>query len=551
MAQCIEQERQRGSRLSWVLVLGIPLVVYLRYAIKLAILSQEYALGDAVCYIRRALYICRGDFYHSISGYWSPLISWSIAPLMYFGMDGLYAARAVLCIWGAVLVITFGLLLYQFTWLNDFWRLGILATVAMATAEVAGNYITPDVMVAACLFAYFAVILHPEVMRRRGLQSLAGLLGGVAYLAKAYAFPFVLVHLPVTLVIRRWSWRSVTRRGEMLRAWAMAMLGWAAIVGPWVGILSWRYGRVTFSTSGARAHAYVGPLYGRSLPEFGPPPDPYIVAWENPETIEHPFWSPFGSRENFEWQLTVVHDNALTMRDSFRRIDRLHLAWYGLAASPVLLVFGRRGERWRGVWVLLTMALYASGYLLVYFADRYIWFMIWPMSALLCMSLILGPRLPGDRNRWVGRLWKVGQCAIAGLVLASFVIGARRLIRERSKISSPAIYRRIAEGILSIGLKGSIAGNHALKSYPVAMHLDEKFLLFPADDDLEVIEKKLREAKTGMLLVWGSQRPSYEPENLTPNIRRLVQRPSWKRVEVPGIGGAEVYVPADFGDKKD
>ncbi len=517
-------------------VVGIPLVIYLRYAIKLAYMSREYALGDAVCYIRRAMYLARGDLANSVSGYWSPLISWSIAPFVYFGMDGVYAARVVLCVWGAVLVVAFGWLLYQIGWLNDWWRLGILAAVAMGTAEGAGNYITPDVIVAACLFAYFAVMVHPELMRKRRLQLAAGLLGGLAYLAKAYAFPFVLLHLPMTLVIRR-RWEG-WKRGEAMGAWGMAMVGWAAVAGTWVGVLSWRYGGLTFGTSGALAHAYVGPAPGRALPDFGPPADPFIVAWENPETIAHWRWSPFSSWGNFERQIRVIRENGQRVWRMLWGMDRLHLAWWGVVVSPVMLWIGRRSGRWVGVWMLLTVVLYVSGYLVVYFTERYIWFVMWPMGVLLCMGLVLGMRLEGA--------WKAGQYLAAAGLLVGFVIGAKEVIEEREREAvSPMVYRRVAAGVKKAGIRGPFAGNHALKSYPVALYLEEKFLLFPAGEDVEVIEKRVREATTGMILLWGGGQPAYERENVARKVGRLVERGGWKRAEIRGIGGVEVYVPVE------
>jgi len=217
--------------------------------------------------------------------------------------------------------------------------------------------------------------------------------------------------------------------------------------------------------------------------------------------------------------------------------DQWHPAWFLIAASPLLVWLVPRQRRGSMLWLILTIAIYVSGYLLVYFDARYVWFVLLPLSILLSIALLLGIQIP--------RPWTVAQMLAAALLLIGFAIGAEDAIEKRMESRSPIIYRRIAQGIRTAGLKGPIAGNHALKSYPIAMHLDEKFLLFPLDDDIDVIEKKLRDAKTGILLVWGSARPSYEPENVEKNIGLLVKRPTWKRVEIPGAGGAEIYVPVN------
>src|SRR2546423_162936 len=183
---------------------GLSLLIYIITVIPFAIFSRDRINPDSVAYIRRALYISRGDFYHSLSGYWSPLISWCVAPLIKLHMDPLHAARLITCFWGAIWLVTAALFFDRFTTIHRFWKICALIISAIYIAEIAARQITPDVMLAACLLFYLSITLSPNFLRRPSLQFLAGLLGGFAYLAKAYALPFVLVHLPITILIRTW-----------------------------------------------------------------------------------------------------------------------------------------------------------------------------------------------------------------------------------------------------------------------------------------------------------------------------------------------------------
>jgi hypothetical protein len=536
---------------------------------------------------------------------------------MWLGYDGLYAARAVLVFWGAAMVVTFGLLLYRFTWLNDLWKLAALMVVALATAEVAGNYITPDVIVAAWLFAYFAVAVHPELMKRRRLQVLAGVLGGVAYLAKAYAFPFVLIHVPLTLVIRGWGeWKgnttaetaaeaaptaAPTALKRVVMVWFVTMAGFALVAGPWVGVLSWRYGYFTFSTSGSRNHAIMGPhKANRTLPTYLVPEGPYLIPWENPETIAYRFWSPLESRKFFMHQVGVVAKNGKAMLGTFWNLDVAHLAAAGLVLWPVGLLMLRRGQRWQGLWLMMTMALYCCGFLLVWYSDRYIVGIVIPLMLMLWMKALLenggqakpvwmgAPLFPGGRFFSGGagilachaRTFLSGHnpravdaggqecppaadrnvcptktCGLpgllgtprwrligAGVVLASFAAGGASNVYALSKVHRPNLYRQVGEEIRRLGLPGAMASEVNTKSYFLAYHAQRKLVFIKPGDTVEVIEQKLRECGVGMVVVWKAGKDGAEPDRS--GVRELVGRPGWQCVYSRGREGLEIYAPA-------
>jgi hypothetical protein len=67
---------------------------------------------------------------------------------------------------------------------------------------------TPDLLVAVILVVYLGVVVGADYPRSLWQGAACGLLGALAYLAKAYAFPFFLAHflaVSVYLLLRRRS----------------------------------------------------------------------------------------------------------------------------------------------------------------------------------------------------------------------------------------------------------------------------------------------------------------------------------------------------------
>ena len=168
------------------------LVCYAIIACLSGVARRDQINPDGIAYIRNALRLSEGRGLDSASGYWSPLLSWSLAPFMYFRCDGLYASRVVLGVWGAVLVIGVSVFVGRCTALTYPWNMVVLMLVALATAQWATSVITPDVLLGTALAWYFGLTAGHDILTSRRTQILAGTVGGLAYLAKSYAFPFSL-----------------------------------------------------------------------------------------------------------------------------------------------------------------------------------------------------------------------------------------------------------------------------------------------------------------------------------------------------------------------
>ena len=150
----------------------------------------------------------------------------------------------------------------------------------------------PDLLASAVLFCYFRLILDQRTASDCRRSFMAGVLSGVAYLAKAYMLPFCVAQLAAAqLAARMFRLQGSTSAQSALRFRPLISLivGLAIAAGPWVSALNHKYGRLTFTNAGRANHANVGPDNFANDPLWHPPLTPdYII-----EPVMATDWSPF------------------------------------------------------------------------------------------------------------------------------------------------------------------------------------------------------------------------------------------------------------------
>ncbi len=230
------------------------LMVYAVLASIGAWTQREQINPDGVGYIQLARALGEGRVLYSVSANLSPMIIWSAAPLTAAGMDGQLAMRVVQAVWGGVFLIGFGALLGRFTTTPRSWKIVCLLCAVPVALNWSLRYISADIAVAACLAFYFSWCVHPRLIETRSAQLACGFWGGVAFLAKASALHFVLLSLPLAVMIRWWTRRrdagetTPPSGRRAVAAWAVCLLVFAVVISPWVATLSWKMGRLTFTT---------------------------------------------------------------------------------------------------------------------------------------------------------------------------------------------------------------------------------------------------------------------------------------------------------------
>jgi len=530
-------------------------VICLAYLAGLAALlphCRHQINEDGISYLRVAGYWAEGDYHQAINGYWSPLLSWLLVPFARVQSDLLWASKLITGI-GGLGLIPAAWLLYRRLGLSPVPRM--IATVATAafSLDFSTQVIAPDILAAALLTAYFALTLGEDSPQPRP-SLVAGLVGGCAYLAKAYCLPFVLLHFASATVIRLLA--SDKPRDYRLAAcsllWAGA--GMAVIAGPWIAALTWKYGHVTTGRVGPIAHALVAPGSDGAHPLRGLrlPAGKALTYWEDPSLagLPYPYWSPFENLAAAQHQVRVVLHNAGAMRRQLTQLqpDGL-LSVAVLAALAAAIVLGLRHPTGaRQVWALMTIVTYASGYTLVYCGDtRY----FWPLVPILLVLLLqpvdwlcstrLDPILGQDRRRRRVACW-----LLAALLALSCV--PRDALLERPRAPRTLSLETVAAKLRAQGVEGPLAANRWGQGLFLSYYLDLRYAGVPSSERPEDIvrEARLVGVRTFLSIPTGPPKEStriFSPD-LTglPGVRKIAEYPATTEAESDASASAPLTI---------
>lgn len=371
--------------------------------------QRDHFNADFVAYAtiaQRVLACWRGElpFADVVAGYWAPLYSWAMAPLLALGASDLLAGRLVLVVAGLGYLVAVDRLLFHLrrhgatagsaaAARGEFVHTAVLTGATVQATLWAQYLLDPDLLGAAFSMAALATIAGggaaPSGPRCFGV----GLLAGCAYLGKSFQLPFLTVLVPVAL----W-WlpaRAATGVGapwSVPRWWprVLAAAGGGLLIAlPWIALLTARYGRLTISTAGPANHANVGPgVRGQDL-LWTPPLEPAYIL----DPHLGPDWSPFASWTNAAHQamLVVVNCGHATV----------------LLGGPVLLLLSAAIARQRAVprdpaaalvpseravvrLFVLAAVVFVLGYASIQVGRRYLLATLAPMVSLAGFTLLGG-----------------------------------------------------------------------------------------------------------------------------------------------------------------
>jgi hypothetical protein len=255
----------------------------------------------------------------------------------------------------------------------------------------------------------------------------------------------------------REPWRQVGAR----LSWTLGALALTAL--PWAGVLSFTYGRPTFSTSARIAHAVVGPgdadRYHPTMQTLHQPAAGRLTSWEDPSRMPYRYWSPWAGKEYLGHQLRLIGHNATVILWLLGSFDCARL---GLAAAAFALVrIGRaRGPnaaapRTGGIALLVVLA---GAYLPVYVGrvDARYFYLAWP--------LLFGS--VAQAVDWAARRWPAkeralrwGGGAVAGASFAIPAVLGVWVALQGVPNPAAACAQELAPRLQRAGLTGPVAGS--------------------------------------------------------------------------------------------
>lgn len=506
--------------------------------------SGFVANPDIISYLRLAGYIAEGNFQQSITGWWGPMISWLLAPFLYFGVDGIIAARIVVALSGLGLVISSWLLAKRLNLSDDVRLIVSLIASLLISRWTVNNEIdlTPDLLLAALIVLYFYLATTPDLLINKKAALLCGVVAGLAYLSKHYALPFFMVHFPATLVLMGYAHKDkkeIAIKRIMLQ-WGMGMLAFILIAGPWIMVISSKYHRFTIATAGKANHAIMGPdhklqvAFGHmSFHGLHKPKETYMLySWEDPSEMEYKEWSPFENRNNFIHQLKIIENNILTILkylfygSPFFSYTFL-VAIFTLIPLALLLNPLTNEKKFLYGWTLITLCIYASGYVLTFAGirlkslgpslsngSRYFYPM---MIVMLLIAFHFFEELKKgfhNINKQIATETRNMVCTLLLLIvfMSAFTIKPGlhlfHTVRHLVTVKSENVSRNIAEQLRAVEFPApyAVMGFYRNVAFDlvVAYYLEKQYLGGVISTDIEGVTKELRDAEARSLIVYDN-----------------------------------------------
>ncbi len=514
------------------------LAAYAALAAMVQVRCADLLTSDGECYLRIASCYAKGDFRHAVFGHWSPLGPWTLVPLVAAGMAPRIAMRLMIALWGALCVVG--------TWrvagrLGDRgsdpktdgrkpatptcpWpQVAAAACAALLALEFSVDH-RVDLLVAAILLFYLDAAMDERLFRSWKWALWAGILGGIAYLAKLYALPFFAASFTLTVLARAWAERraecgmksGIWNLGSGMplrraaRAWAFGALGFLLLAAPWVAVLSAKYGRLAVGTAAANTYALVGPGSGdarqQAITGLHRPPEDAPNVWQD-ATRDLP--SPDGPQQpvGIGDKLAAAATNALRILRDIQRLDEFGLGLAALALLPVAIVLARRDREraFRYAALLLAVLIYCGGYALIYADERRFFWFVYFASVALAFHLagLLSRVLARLAPRWRERQRRLLAVAAGIVIVVSFAFHPIRFLGDLFRQPPPGReHRLMAERLRALGIGGPLASSNWWDGLHTAYYLDAKYAGMPAAKDPEGIAAEMRAAGAATLLVW-------------------------------------------------
>lgn len=404
---------------------------------------------DATAYLTISSRYAAGDIQRAINGYWSPWSCWLTAILIAQGIAPFVSAIIINAL-GAIgfLGISHSLFRKYDVTVRMQWMFGMALAVFLSYAVFRQSF--DDIWECFFLLAVLRIMLSAKFVHNPMLWIAAGIVGALAYFAKAYAFPFFILNMVVCAY-----YISKSYKGGGIRRWleiCAVSIGVMILFSlPWIYLLYAKYGMWTTSTAGTLNMSWylVGhPYFKPGIIQLIPPVYPDAVSyWEDPwkaNGITPHFWD---SARLFGLQVLKAAYNMLKLLLSMSEISAFFLPIFLLCLS---IVFNKQIRLFFGQKMLIpviSFLLFPLGYVLINFEARYIWYML-PLSMLIASSAMY-------------RLWPVSRLPMKRMVSAFLVISFMiyPVYDMALMFRDGEVEYQKAQILKQLGIKGSYAAN--------------------------------------------------------------------------------------------
>lgn len=295
--------------------IGILIGVIAIVAFALALVTSHFRdhLGiDAISYMSIARQYANGHFVEAINAFWSPMISWLMAPLVKVGIGGALAFMIVNALTALFIIIFGAICIWRWTKGNFFAALVYVLAVSPLLIDVI-RILSPDLLVVAWALIFLAVLswAHKRLAIARSLDwrivVALGAVGALGYVIKLYTLPVFTVSLLIWSVVLFSVYHPKARK-DILRSivkWLslpiLSIVCMFVIASPWIIALSLKYERVTMGSSfSVNVESKVDNEEGESAikQDLEVPPNDYAVSFREDPTPQNNDSDKVDTQEN-------------------------------------------------------------------------------------------------------------------------------------------------------------------------------------------------------------------------------------------------------------
>lgn len=488
---------KKYQKLFWVLL-------YVAVAVTLLPWFYNEINPDGISYLSIAEKYAQGNFTDAINAYWSPLISWLLAPFLMVGFPAMLMSKILLIIIGGFIILISEAIVRQHTSRRDLY-IGTMISVVAVTIWFSLIFFGADL-----LFTCLALLLvwYSDTKRLELPYSWLriGLVGAGLFLTKSYGLPFFAAVFTGFCLVQFLCNDSKVSRRNIFRIYRLSMGLFLLISALWIFTISWNYGYFTMGTASQYNHSFVGPQSkGHPMAYAGllkPPNSTAVSVWEDISHYPMTQWSSFESTANAKHQLSLLANNSIRTWRFLKHFS--FLSTIILFSGFLYFLYKQRklflGDLFR--YFLMSIIL-CGGYLLILVEVRYLWLLDYLLlfSATFLLDYFFSHFNP---NRIISGVLTL--VLIAGFVKTPILeltkyAGADDNIKE--------IHEEMP--LLSVGCRVASIGNWH-ESLDLAYYGGWQYYGDVAPLDIETVQEQIDDYGIDYLLVWDSELDRPIPE---------------------------------------
>lgn len=440
---------------------------------------------DGVSYMSIAKQYAHGFLWDAINPYWSPMVSWLMAPLIALGYSALSSFMIVNAMSAAIGVAVGTWFAWTRTNRNFFSALFFLV-ISLVFYAGSSFILTPDSLVATWVILFYVALCRLDDQLEGGTASsqqiyvsgaILGAVGAGGYLIKLFTVPLFIVTILIWLVVRLWKHKP-RQLWSSARSTILALVATAAVAAllsaPWAVALSVKYNGPTLGTSFSfnmdRKFEPNGPGHEVVIGKIASPPNrlavsfmedptlPADAAESNRSDVPEPTRTDSAESTSIDsGSQTAVAEPSVLARAKFYVSERIRafpfyvekIGSFAPFAVPTLVLFGLalafgfttiRAQRRESLAALIA-GVYFLGYAAVTTASsgggnsRYYWPIF--LLATLMLSLLI-PKLWASLRSKAPAKWQ------AALLIIVLLLVPAAAIRQHGTAAAPPFSRQVA-----------------------------------------------------------------------------------------------------------